>query len=77
MLRRIQIQPDHIGGFGFEYAIWSNVSLKLEYQHADLGGGRYFTTPTTLGTATVATRDVELKDDLVRAGLNWRFVSLP
>jgi hypothetical protein len=29
------------------------------------------------GALTVATRDVALKDDLVRAGLNWRFTSLP
>ena len=72
-----QTRTGWIGGFGFEYAIGYNVSVKLEYLHADFGGGRYFTTPTTLGTGTVATRDVELKDDLVRAGLNWRFVALP
>jgi outer membrane immunogenic protein len=72
-----QSRTGWIGGFGLEYAIWSNVSVKLEYVHADFGGGRYFTAPTLLGTNTVATRNVELKDDLVRAGLNWRFVSLP
>jgi outer membrane immunogenic protein len=66
-----------IGGLGIEYAIWSNISVKLEYLHADFGGGRYFSTPTTLGGLAVATRDVALKDDIVRAGLNWRFTSLP
>ena len=48
-----------------------------EYPHADFGSSRYFSTPTNLGASTVATRDIALKDDLVRAGLNWRFASLP
>jgi outer membrane immunogenic protein len=72
------IRRGWIGGFGVEYAIWSNIYLKLEYLHADFGGGaRYFSTPTALGPLTVGTRDVSLKDDLVRAGLNWRFTALP
>lgn len=66
-----------IGGIGVEYAIWADLSVKVEYLHADFGTARYFSTPTTLGGITVVTRDVGLKDDLIRAGLNWRFTTLP
>ena len=72
-----EIRTGWIGGVGLEYAIWPNITLKFEYLHADFGAGRYFSTPTTLGGLNVVTRDVALKDDLVRAGLNWRFISLP
>jgi outer membrane immunogenic protein len=75
-----QVRTGWIGGVGLEYAIWTNLSVKFEYLHADFGSGRYFTTPTSLGVGTIVTRDVELKDDLFRAGLNWRFTpftSLP
>jgi opacity protein-like surface antigen len=68
-------EPD--GCIGVEYAIWGNISVKLEYLHADFGSSRYFSTPINLGALTVATRDIALKDDLLRAGLNWRFTSLP
>jgi outer membrane immunogenic protein len=72
-----KVRTGWIAGIGVEYAIWNDIFLKLEYLHADFGTGRYFSTPTTLGSVRVATRDVALKDDLVRAGLNWRFTSLP
>jgi outer membrane immunogenic protein len=72
------IRSGWIAGLGVEYGVWSNLYLKLEYLHADLGGaGRYFNTPTPIGALTVTTRDVSLKDDLLRVGLNWRFTMLP
>ena len=72
------IRTGWIAGLGVEYGIWSNLYLKLEYLHADLGGaGRYFNTPTSLGRDNIVAREVSLKDDLVRAGLNWRFTTLP
>jgi outer membrane immunogenic protein len=72
-----QVRTGWIGGIGLEYAIWGNLSVKFEYLHADFGSGRYFAARLALGPLLVATRDVELKDDFVRAGLNWRFTSLP
>jgi outer membrane immunogenic protein len=72
-----QTRTGWIGGIGLEYAIVSNISVKFEYLHADFGGGTYFSTPINIGGGNVATRVVDLKDDLVRAGLNWRFTSLP
>jgi outer membrane immunogenic protein len=72
-----RVRTGWIAGIGVEYAIWGNISMKFEYLHADFGSSRYFSTPTTLGAGPVATRDVALKDDLLRAGLNWRFTSLP
>jgi outer membrane immunogenic protein len=66
-----------MAGVGFEYAVVAGISVKFEYLHADFGTARYFTTPTTLGSLTVATRDVGLTEDLFRVGLNWRFIALP
>jgi outer membrane immunogenic protein len=62
-----------VGG-GIEYAVWENVSLKLEYLHVDFGTARYIDPPVTVpGVLNIVTRDVRLTDDIVRAGLNWRF----
>jgi outer membrane immunogenic protein len=72
-----QVKTGWIAGLGVEYVVWPNVSVKFEYLHADFGGDHYFSTPTSLGPGNVATRDVSLKDDIVRAGLNWRFTALP
>jgi outer membrane immunogenic protein len=72
-----QVRTGWIAGLGVEYVVWPNVSLKFEYLHADFGGDHYFGTPTSLGSTTIVTRDVSLKDDIVRAGLNWRFTALP
>jgi outer membrane immunogenic protein len=72
-----QTRTGWVAGAGIEYAMWENVSLKLEYLHADFGNGRYFTTPVALGVQNIVTRDVRLTDDIVRAGVNWRFISYP
>jgi opacity protein-like surface antigen len=41
-----QTRTGWIGGLGVEYAIFDNISLKVEYLHADFGSGRYFGAPT-------------------------------
>ena len=56
-------------GAGIEYAAWENVSLKLEYLHADFGSKNFVDIPV----GNVVTRSIRLSDDMVRAGLNWRF----
>jgi outer membrane immunogenic protein len=56
-------------GAGIEYAAWENVSLKLEYLHADFGSKNYIEPPQ----GNIVTRSIRLSDDMVRAGLNWRF----
>jgi outer membrane immunogenic protein len=69
-----QSRTGWVAGGGVEYAVWQNLSLKLEYLHADFGTGRYINPPvTTPAGGTIVTRDVRLTDDIVRAGLNWRF----
>ncbi|WP_280704943.1 hypothetical protein [Bradyrhizobium sp. BR13661] len=64
-------------GLGGEWAAWTDswgaVSFKLEYVHVDFGSKRYIDPPVRIGTSTVATRDVRLTDDIVRAGINVRF----
>src|SRR5262249_42116112 len=64
-------------GLGGEWAAWTDswgaVSFKLEYVHTDFGSKRYFETRPLLGGVPVATRDVRLTDDIVRAGVNVRF----
>jgi outer membrane immunogenic protein len=49
-------------GAGLEYGITPNVSLKAEYLYVDLGG----TTPIALDRT-------DLKANVVRGGINWRF----
>jgi outer membrane immunogenic protein len=69
-----QSRAGWVGGGGIEYAVWGNLSLKLEYLHADFGTARYIDAPVrTPAGGTIVTRDVRLTDDIVRAGLNWRF----
>jgi outer membrane immunogenic protein len=70
-----QTRTGWVAGAGIEYAVWQNMSLKLEYLHADFGTGRYFSTPLLLGPVNIITRDVRLTNDIVRAGVNWRFNS--
>ena len=72
-----QTRTGWVAGAGIEYAVWDNVSLKFEYLHADFGTGRYFPSPVMVGGQNIATRDVRLSDDIVRAGVNWRFTTLP
>jgi len=62
-------------GAGLEYAIWNNLSAKLEYDYLTFGS----VTPnltTAGGLAVVGTASVSLKTHIVKAGLNWRFGGL-
>jgi outer membrane immunogenic protein len=49
-------------GAGIEYALFNNWSVKLEYLYADLGS-------FDLGAGA----DIDVKANIVRAGLNYRF----
>jgi outer membrane immunogenic protein len=67
-----QTRTGWVAGVGVEYALWQSLSLKIEYLHADLGTGRYIPLIITANGSTDS-RDVRFTDDIVRAGLNWRF----
>ncbi len=58
-------------GGGVEFAVWQNLSLKLEYLHAEFDSKTYFDPPPGMTN----TRSVNLTDDMFRAGVNWRFYS--
>jgi outer membrane immunogenic protein len=60
-------------GAGIEYAFWNNWSLKAEYLYADFGSPQFIGTPVHIGAGTVDTRDVRLNDNIVRAGVNYKF----
>jgi outer membrane immunogenic protein len=69
-----QTRPGWVAGIGVEYALWQSLSVKIEYLHADFGSRLYVDPPVvTPRGGTFVTRDVRLTDDIVRAGLNWRF----
>jgi outer membrane immunogenic protein len=59
-------------GAGFEYALSRDWSVKGEYLHADLGR---VTNPGPLfpGFPTVMTGSTELRRDIARVGVNYRF----
>jgi outer membrane immunogenic protein len=67
-----QTRTGWVAGVGVEYALWQSLSLKIEYLHADLGTGRYIPLIVTANGSTDS-RYVRFTDDIVRAGLNWRF----
>jgi outer membrane immunogenic protein len=64
-------------GGGGEYAFYGAWSLKIEYLHVDFGTQGFSRTPLPApaanGASFVAARNVTLTDDIVRAGLNYRF----
>lgn len=74
-------------GAGFEYALTSSISLKLEYLHVDLGrSSQTFTTLASsgappfgppVGATMTAGNTITIRDrnkfDVVRAGVNYRF----
>jgi outer membrane immunogenic protein len=70
-----QTRTGWVAGAGIEYAAWQNISLKVEYLHADFGSANYFNTPLVVGGTNIITRNVRLTDDIVRAGINWQFTS--
>jgi outer membrane immunogenic protein len=63
-----------VAGGGIEYAAWDHVTLKLEYLHADFGTSSYINPSVQVAPGrTVVTRDVPLTNDIVRAGVNYKF----
>jgi outer membrane immunogenic protein len=59
-------------GAGFEYAFWNNLSFKAEYLYARFDTNNFFTvSPNPIAFAN--NRHVDLDNNIVRVGLNWRF----
>ena len=61
-----------IGG-GLEAALSRNWSIKAEYLYVDLQKGTYFSPDIIAPNAIIGTRAVHLDNNIVRAGLNYRF----
>jgi len=63
-----------VAGGGIEYAAWDHVTLKLEYLHADFGNSTYVNPSVQVVPGrTIVARDVPLTNDIVRAGVNYKF----
>jgi opacity protein-like surface antigen len=73
-----QIRTGWVAGGGIEWATWGlpdgSVTLKLEYLHADLGTGLLINPPVTISGETFVSRNVRLTNDIIRVGLNWKFI---
>ncbi len=73
-----QIRTGWVAGGGIEWATWGlpdgSVTLKLEYLHADLGTGLLINPPVTIDRDTFNSRNVRLTNDIIRVGLNWKFI---
>ncbi len=69
-----QTRTGWVAGGGIEYAAWDHVTLKVEYLHADFGTSTYINPSVQVAPGrTIVTRDVPLTNDIVRAGVNYRF----
>jgi len=61
-------------GFGFEWALWQNMTFKAEYLHIDLGDQTVRMTAQSPGTGSgVVDAKFGNAFDTIRAGLNVRF----
>jgi outer membrane immunogenic protein len=74
-----QTKAGWVAGGGVEWATWGLpdgcLTLKLEYLHADLGTAQLINPPALIGPGdTAATRNVKLTNDIIRVGLNWKFI---
>jgi outer membrane immunogenic protein len=73
-----QTRTGWTAGAGGEWAAivnqrWS-MTLKIEYLHVDLGTGQFINPPVvTPGGLTLVTRNARTTNDVVRAGINWKF----
>jgi len=61
-----------VGG-GVEAAINRNWSLKAEYLYVDLQNGTYFSPDIVSAGQTIITRTVTLNNNILRAGINYKF----
>jgi outer membrane immunogenic protein len=68
-----------IAGGGLEYAFLSNWSVKAEYLYMTLGSFSYLsplvaaTAPATVGPGYSWSTNVQMRDQIVRVGLNYKF----
>jgi outer membrane immunogenic protein len=62
-------------GVGVEYAFLGAWSVKAEYLHADFGRQNFAAAPAALG-GLFAARDVTLRDDMARVGINYAFMPM-
>ena len=69
---RSQTQPGWTAGVGFEYAVGSNWSAKVEYSYIDLARGSY-----DLGDAALPIINVDPNIHVVKLGLNYRLWDTP
>jgi outer membrane immunogenic protein len=64
-------------GLGGEWAAWVGpwgaLTFKLEYLHADFDSKQYFNPPFPTPIGIIVTRDMKLRDDMIRAGMNVKF----
>jgi outer membrane immunogenic protein len=60
-------------GAGAEWMVFEHLTVKLEYLHADFGTTSYINPTVVIPPATFVTRNVPLTNDIVRAGLNYKF----
>jgi outer membrane immunogenic protein len=72
-----QTRTGWTAGVGGEWAVWTTpagaLTFKAEYLHVDLGNGTFFSPPIRVGTGTFDSRSAKLTDEIVRAGVNWKF----
>jgi outer membrane immunogenic protein len=64
-------------GLGGEFAVWTtgwaDVTVKVEYLHAGFESKQYFVPAVVVAGNTIVTHDTALSNDMVRAGLNFKF----
>lgn len=73
-----QIRTGWVAGGGIEWATWGlpdgSVTVKLEYLHANFGTGLLINPPVTISGDTFVSRNVSLTNNIIRFGLNWKFI---
>jgi outer membrane immunogenic protein len=68
-----QTRTGWTAGAGIEWAAFEHLTAKLEYLHADFGNANYINPTVVIGGATFVTRNAPLRNDIVRAGVNYKF----